>query len=54
MHPKNAFCYAWQPYVVAIALIAGAAAVQSGTLAVLLTQSSGGVLENGFQNDLAI
>ncbi len=53
MDAKNAFRYAWQPYVVAIALIV-AAAVQSGTLVVLLAQNSGGVLENGFQNDLAI
>jgi len=53
MDPKNLFCYTWQPFVVAFAVI-GAAAVQSGTLAILLTQSSGGVLENGFQNDPAI
>ena len=52
MDSKKAFRFAWQPYIVAIAVIG--AAVQSGTLAVLLTQSSGGVLENEFQNDLAI
>lgn len=52
MNPKNALRYTWQPYVVVIALIA--VAVQFGALAVLRTQSSGGVLENGSPNDPAI
>ena len=37
MDSKNAFRFAWQPYVVAISLIAVVAdAVRSGTLAALL------------------
>ncbi len=52
MDPKNVFRFAWQPYVVAIAVIG--AAVQFGAPAVLRTQSSGRALEIGFPNDPAI